>query len=368
MTERDRLLCVLGGGRADRLPWYADLSYLYTSMQERETLPAQFEGEEGYLRFHQELGAGIYLYAPNVWTERYAEGYSFQTRTENGVRHELWRTPGRELRAVWKYLPETCCYACTEHFVKDLEDLRAMVEICENTRYEENFAAFDRLDRLWGDHGIAFALAPVSVSPLQSLLARWSGVEVAVELCYDEEEALEELFQRVEASQDEAFRLLCASPAKVVEFPENLSGEVTGRQLFQQYNLPYYQRRISQLHEAGKKVGIHNDGTLSPCFQLLESCGFDFIEAVTPHPVGDLAPEELRANAGEKPVIFGGLPGALFSPVYSEAEFDAYLERVVALFSQNPGYVLGVADQVPPDGLWERVKEVRQAVEAHPLG
>lgn len=359
MNERQRLLHALRREPTDRLPWYADLSWFYSSMQERGTLESRFQGEEGYLRFHQEAGAGIYLYAPLVFKEQYENGYSFASETKSGVRTEFWHTPERTLRSVWKHLPQTNTFACVEHFVKSIEDFAAMAGICENTRYEENFQEFSRLDRLWGDDGLAFSIAPISVSPLQSLLARWAGVEQTVELCYDEEEEMEELIGRIQRAQDPVFDLLCEAPGPIVEFAENLSGEVTGKTLFERWNLPYYKQRTAQLHRAGKLVGIHNDGTLSPCFQMLETCGFDFIEAVTPAPVGDIPLEKLRENAGQQVVIFGGLPGALFSPVYSDKDFEEHLEKAIRQFSR-PGYVLGVADQVPPDGIWERVTAVRE--------
>jgi hypothetical protein len=128
------------------------------------------------------------------------------------------------------------------------------------------------------------------------------------------------------------------------------------------YNSEYYTKRINQLHEAGKYVSIHIDGTLRGCFELLEEAGFDAAEAVTPAPVGDILLEDLRKHSGSKMIIWGGLPGALFSPHYSEDEFDRHLNAVLATFKEDPLFVLGVADQVPPDGLISRIRKVRERI------
>ena len=60
VNERERLLAVLGGEKPDLTPWYGDLSYWYHGQIEKGTLDKRYEGAEGYLRMHQDAGAGIY--------------------------------------------------------------------------------------------------------------------------------------------------------------------------------------------------------------------------------------------------------------------------------------------------------------------
>jgi hypothetical protein len=71
---------------------------------------------------------------------------------------------------------------------------------------------------------------------------------------------------------------------------------------------------------------------------------------LTPQPVGDVALEEMRALAGSAQVIlWGGLPGAMFAPPFTWAEMEAHLHRLLTAWAGTP-FVIGVADQVPPDG------------------
>ena len=48
-----------------------------------------------------------------------------------------------------------------------------------------------------------------------------------------------------------------------------------------------------------------------------------------------------------------------------DEEFDRHVKAVLSVMRENPRYVLGVADQVPPDGLEYRVKRVRELVDQY---
>ncbi|HHW48837.1 MAG TPA: hypothetical protein GXX14_09505 [Clostridiaceae bacterium] len=362
MNERERVMAVLKGEKPDKTPWLADLSYLYTSMSLKGVLEEKYLGYEGYLEFYKDLGAGIYFYTPSLWKVEYTGGVEYLVHENDGVNTFIYKTPKGNLRSQMTYLPETYSWAYTEHFVKNIDDLRIMLYIFEHMMYRENFEEFNRIDKLWGGYGIPVPLAPVAVSALQKLLTRWAGVEKTIEIYTDYKDELEYVIDAIQASEDEVFDILAESPAQVIEFPENLSSEVTGRTFYQKYCMEYYSKRIKQLHDAGKFVAIHIDGMLQGCLPLLEKTGFDIAEAVTPAPVGDIELEKLREEAGEKIIIWGGLPGALFSPHYSEQMFESFLERIFKVFPPGSGFVLGVADQVPPDGLISRVKKVREMI------
>lgn len=363
MNPRERLLCVLQGGTPDKVPWYADLVYLYDSLKLTGRLDDRFRGDAGYLAFHQELGAGIYLYAPDLWIQSHSGGVTYWEETRGDRKTCTFTTPIGTLTSEHRYIPVSTTWVCTRHCVQSIDDLKVMLHVFEHSEYSKNYDEFRRIDDLWGANGLPVALAPISVSPLQKLLARWAGVENTLELYMEQEEVFDEVIARIQVSEDPVFEILADSPAQVIEFPENLSSEITGRFFFERYNLDYYRRRIRQLHDAGKIVSIHIDGTLNPCLPLLQEAGFDIAEAVTPAPVGDVPVEELRATAGDEIILWGGLPGALFSPAYSEALFEAHLEKVLQSFPLGSRFVLGVADQVPPDALIHRVTQVHEAVE-----
>ncbi len=111
---------------------------------------------------------------------------------------------------------------------------------------------------------------------------------------------------------------------------------------------------------------IHIDGTLKGLLKQEASTGFDVLEALTPDPVGDLAIEEW-ATYVDKPdtILWGGIPGVYFTPVISDQEFDRHIRAVLDVMKSEPRYVLGVADQVPPDGMESRVRRVAELVDKY---
>ena len=89
------------------------------------------------------------------------------------------------------------------------------------------------------------------------------------------------------------------------------------------------------------------------------------VESVTPAPVGDMAMGEMGDWAGPGPLLWGGLPGIYFTPLVDDSEFERLVREVLAVMTVESRYVLGVADQVPPDGLFRRIAQVRELVDRY---
>jgi len=364
MSIRSEVLDLLRGRPGRRVPWFGDLSYYYYSLERRDKLEKKHRGPEGEKRFYADFGVGIYLYTPDAFTVGYGERVKYtevKTPDRIGLRYD---TPVGSIESVQDYVPGQYCFAYSQHFVRTIQDLRVMRYVFENARYGENYEAYLHYDRLWGEDGIGFAMGVASMAPMQKLLSRWAGVETTVALSQDHPEEFAAAFAAIEQSQEPLVEVLAASPAEVVILPENLASQVVGESFFRRFDMPYYTRIVERLHAAGKLVAIHIDGGLKPCLGLLASCGFDIAEAVTPAPFGDLPVEELRRAAGPDIVIWGGLPGGVFSRNYSDEYFEQYLLNV--LRHADDRFVLGVADQVPPDAVPERIGRVRELVDSHP--
>lgn len=104
--------------------------------------------------------------------------------------------------------------------------------------------------------------------------------------------------------------------------------------------------------------GSSGDGTIRGLLSKLVSVGMDAIEALTPFPAGDVGVEEMRSVAGnDKVILWGGVPGVMFAPPFTWKEMAAHLEKLIAAWSGTP-FVVGTADQVPPNGDIEMVKKI----------
>ena len=364
MSIRSEVLDLLHGRPGRRVPWFGDLSYYYFSLERQNKLEKKHQGPEGEKRFYADFGVGIYLYTPDVFTIRYSEQVRYTEARSPDRIFLRYDTPLGSIQSVQDYIPGQYCFAYSRHFVRTIEDFRVMRYVFQNSIYGENYEAYRSCDRLWGEDGIGFAMGVASMAPMQKLLSRWAGVETTVALSQDYPEEFEAAFAAIEQSQEPLVEVLAESPAEVVILPENLASEVVGESFFRRFNMPYYRKVVGRLHAAGKLVAIHIDGGLKPCLGLLSSCGFDIADAVTPAPFGDLGVEELRKAAGPDLVIWGGLPGGIFSRNYSDRYFEEYVLNVLRHADER--FVLGVADQVPPDAVPERIGRVRELVDSNP--
>ena len=347
------------GEQTDLIPWFGDLSYYLFSLQMRGVLPEKYQGMEGEAQFYRDNKVGFCFNTPFTYGVEYTNGVSYEECTKRDGIYATYHTKYGDLTSVQAYSPSTFSYAYTKHFVEEIEDLKIMAHIFESMRYHENYEPYQRMVELYGEDGVPVECAPISVSPVQKLIARWAGVETTVDLYADETEDFEDCLTCIEEAQMPVFDVIAGSGAPIIEFPENLSSELSGG-FFRRYHIPYYKKVIDKLHKAGKVVGIHIDGTLQPCLGMLHEAGFDIAEAVTPDPCGDVKLEELRAVAGDDIFIWGGLPGAMFTSTFSDEQFADHINRLLAL--KDPKMILGVADQVPPDAVPERIREVSRII------
>lgn len=361
MSPRERVLTLLRGGTPDRVPWFGDLDYYAGSLIGRGLRPKDFRQSPEYIDWHRELGLGFYL-----------QGYfPFRTIIENCEvtewqdghdRHRRIETPRGVLHECWSWLPESYTEGPSEHLLKSVADLPAYAYMHEHTRYEPDYAFGHARKNIIGDAGVMLTYLPKG--PLMQMIALDAGIIAVVDMLSDDPDLFAATIESVRASHDRAAEISIHSPGEVLMIPENLSSESVGPKLFEQFMRPYQEHWTKRIREAGKFSCMHLDGTLRGLIRQECTVGFDFIEAMTPAPVGDLAVEDWASFCGDTSTIFwGGLPGAYFSPSTSEAEFERHVRATLAVMRSAPRYVLGVADQVPPDGLESRLHRTRELVE-----
>ncbi|MHA1336339.1 MAG: hypothetical protein ACTSPW_11415 [Promethearchaeota archaeon] len=128
---------------------------------------------------------------------------------------------------------------------------------------------------------------------------------------------------------------------------------------FEKYLIPYYEKRVKQLHRAGKYCHIHMDGSLRDLLPYLADLSFDGLEALTPEPQGDVSLEELRDAIGNK-IYLDGLPSVLFLPQYRLDYVKKFTLNLLELFS--PKLIVGISDEMPPNGDMRKLEIVADIV------
>ncbi|MHA1997385.1 MAG: hypothetical protein ACTSU9_04645 [Promethearchaeota archaeon] len=133
--------------------------------------------------------------------------------------------------------------------------------------------------------------------------------------------------------------------------------------VYKKYQQPYFERIAKECRKAGKFSFAHYDGHLKDILPFLgeDFYPFDGIEAPTILPQGDVSLDELKDALGEGIIVLDGITSTLFTKYYSDNDFVKHVNAVLEAF--YPNIVLGVSDEVPPNGLFNRMKMVEKIVE-----
>jgi hypothetical protein len=282
------------------------------------------------------------------------------------TRYTNFETPLGELRKVERSSKVSFSSAIVEHPVKTERDLKILRFIVQDYEIEPNREAYEhqeKLMRMWEGWGIVGSL-PLR-TPLARMVVEWAGLANVAKLQWRSREEFDETIQAMCEADDPVYEAIEESPAEFVYFGENLSSDIISPTMFRTYIDPYYRKRVAQLHAKGKLIYVHIDGTLRGLLPLLGPTGVDCAQSLTPYPMGDLAISELRVKAGDGITLWGGLPGVLFSRTYPVEMLRNALGDILKYHAQDHRFVIGVADQVPPDGELQRVKMVSDMVESN---
>ncbi|MHB0877376.1 MAG: hypothetical protein ACYC5O_15170 [Anaerolineae bacterium] len=346
MTARERVDAVFAGRPVDVVPWFADLQWWRAGKQAAGRLRPGHQGIAGLLRLHRDYDTGIYLDGfYMVSAEPTGPGFGESVEEDGDLLTRTLRTPAGDLRAVNQRATDS--WAPVVYPVSDVDGLKAVQAYYEALWYTPQDEECCWRQALYGGSGLTMPL--VQRTPLMELVVTWCGVMNLAVLEAEHPDQVRATIAVMECSQDNLYTLLAQCPSPYLEIGDNVSSEVVGG-YFRRYGMSYYQRRSAEMHLAGKRLGSHIDGTLRPVMRLAAEAGLDFVEGITPALVGDLTPEEIRDELAPYPtIVWGGVPASLFAePDWCAVE--RYVSHATRVLGRSGRLILGVGDQVPPNG------------------
>ncbi len=326
-------------------PWY-DWHRIFHNM------PARYEGLSLRDMFDT-MGVSMrymhyYSGIPDPVRLEFSPAVTITRHQENGEATIIYDTPYGSLTEGQKFTQDET-WRTVEFPVKGPQDFRAFLWLIEQYHYRFDQPSYDEGDAFVGERGIPQFWVPKS--PYQALAQTWMNLESLVYAMSDYRPQVEEVMRALDASYDDLYRQICASghadgsgKVQIINFGENLHEALMNPRSFEQYYLPFYEKRCAQLKAAGIYSHVHVDGYFHHLIKYLSKMPFDGIEALTPLPQGDMTLEEIKENIGDK-VLLDGIPAVLFMDDFSRDEVMASAEKVVKLFA--PRLILGVSDEVP---------------------
>ena len=381
MTPRERILGTFQKKRIDKIVWQPRIFGWYYSNRIKNKLPDGYK-DRALLK---SLYGSIQPYNGNV-PEKYKDRTMIQIYDDLNASPryaqevlgvDLFRFKNKEVKIKStddeKHGERTTIYETrigtlkevtmhayhTEYPVKTLDDIDIMEYVLNDTEFEFDVNAFKIADRAFGERGVIQTYYPHS--PLQRLIIDYMGFENTIYALNDSPDKIKDFLRAIEKWDDKMYEVILNSPIKILNFGENIDANLISPSIFEEYLIPYYKKRVDQIHQKSKFCHIHMDGSLKSLLPLINKSGFDGIEAATPLPQGDVTLGELKDALGDT-ILLDGIPAILFLPQYSYKDLETFTINILEMFS--PNLILGVSDEVPPATDIAKVKFVSKIVES----
>ncbi len=372
LSHRERILKIFKGERVEQVVWQPRIKFWYSgnhvqvpeAMRDKSwprhdpTIPSHFFGMD-LLEVHDELGASIRYCAESLGIGLFAVSMKKDAKVKSrgytesdGTQALVYETP------VGSVTEKRKGGYPVEHPVKRVEDLEVMKYIISEQQFDFNRPGFDLVEEVLEGRGIAQSY--YKRSPFMSCVLNYLGFEAMVIFLKRYKQKTEEFMRFIGEWEDKMYDALVDCPVKILNFGENIDSNLVSPRFYRDYCIPYYNRRIKQLHDAGKYCHIHMDGSLKDLLPLVKDTHFDGVEAATPEPQGDVTVEEIKESLGDK-VLLDGIPATLFMKEFPESRLEDTTRRLIELFGSR--LILGVSDELPPNGQIGRFKTVSKIVE-----
>lgn len=330
MTTKERIYTALRGRMPDQVPWtiYRGL------LPENETSRRLRSLGLGLVFTHGCYTANM----PNVKIEDVQEG-EYQVRTY----HTPLGTLSQKARLEQGYGSSWT----KEHLIKNLSDYEILKFIIEDTVYEPNYQPFIETARDVGEHGMV--MTSVQRLPFQKLWIEFAGIErLSIDL-HENRSAVESVFETMMEKDRELWNIVADSPAEFVWCPDNITGVVTGPELFDRYHAPYYEEVSEIMHSKGKRIVVHMDGMMKSLVEYVSKLNIDIIEAFTPPPDGDLPLDEAR-KAWKDKVIWINFPSSVH--IAKPQQIQSITKKLLNQAIPGDRFLIGVTENIPSTA-WE---------------
>ncbi|NPV54169.1 MAG: hypothetical protein HPY71_11690 [Firmicutes bacterium] len=352
---RDMNLAVFRGEDPGGVVWQPRLEFWYNVNKKRGTLPPHLRDAD-LLDVYDYCHASVRYFCNGLGVRYSKVKVTSRLEDERNLRY-IWETPVGTLTEVLHFDEWKISSYNVEYKIKRPEDFRVLEFILQDEEWYWDQEAYEQDVERVGKRG-----APQFYfrrSPIQGLFINHVGFERAIYMLHDYPGVIKRYIEVASRADDAMYDILCKCPTDILNLGENIDAYMDSPVIWRERLIPYYRARTEQLHAAGKFVHIHVDGAMKPLLPYLRDCPWDGIEAATPLPQGDVTLEEIKEALGDM-VLLDGIPAVYFLPSYPIETLVECAKKVVKLF--HPRLVLGISDEIPPDGDIERVRLVGEVV------
>lgn len=257
------------------------------------------------------------------------EFFSVQTAIENGSRitRTTLRVGGRTMTEVTKRDPEIDTIWVVEHLLKDVDDLKAYLQLPDSVfDVEPDVTNLFTEDAKLGDRGIVMVDTGDPICSAASLFA----MDVFTVMAYTENELFHQLLEKFARwIQPLTEKVSAGFPGHLwrIYGPEYAAEPYLPTGLFDEYVVRYTGPMVKAIQKHGGFARLHCHGHISKLLPYFAGMGVDAIDPIEPPPQGDVQLIDVRRQYGRDMVLFGNLeardienlPSSEFEQVVAQA-------------------------------------------------
>lgn len=359
MTGKERLLCVLDGGKPDRVPNAPFIFYnLIDEFYQRSETRALDEGTGGIdyiekgIELYEHFGFDILLRTANVFeylTEADDEEGKWRVQEERTGDNNSWSivttitTPEKTLRQQKKYhkaAPHEVVEAVTEYFIKDSSDFDQFLS------YQPPMRTFDtsqirRAVDLLGDRGL---VAPWAQGAFNSASFYRDVTELVMDP-YLDEPFYREMITYFSSRMQNFIRQLTDAGAHMICAGGNVANGITaGPKFFKEHVLPYEIEFTRTIKNMGVYYLYHNCGSAKSLYELYNPINMNVFETLTAPPAGDNDLALAFDTFDHDIVLSGNLDQIDFLIHASPAEVRKKVKEILDIAKPYGNFILAASD------------------------
>ncbi len=277
-----------------------------------------------------------------VQTDKYTEGQWHCTRT-------TIRTGGRTLSSTTRRSPEVDTTWTTEHLLKNVDDLKAYLELPDEFFAEEiDVAKLHEDDAKVGDRGIVMVDTEDPICAAASLFSMEDFLTVALTEPVLFHQLLEKLSRPLYARTE---RVSEAFPGHLwrIYGPEYAAEPFLPPRLFKEYVVRYTEPMVRTIKKHGGFARVHCHGRIGALLDLMCQMGADATDPIEPPPHGDVNLEYVRGKYGDRLVLFGNIELSDIESMEPTA-FERLVQQTLADGTRGQGRGFVLMPSAAPNG------------------
>lgn len=395
ITHRERILKVIRGEVADKIPYVPRIDLWYNANERAGTLPERHRQRtadeislaEGWAlhkivpdflkpeKPDDVIHRGIGLVRLKEFTYDFTFSSDIEIRTEgnNDQMQVEYVTPVGSVSVTHGYTEEMKNAGISvpwiqEHAIKGPEDYKVLAYMFGNMTFEPAYERFAQWQNEIGENGLVFenSMALNAGSPMHFIQKVLIDATEFFLHYNDYQKEMQELVDSLAHCYDQLLSILADSPAKAVYWDANVDSMITYPAYLKKDLLPWWQKAADVFHAKDKLMLIHPDGENDRLMDILADCGADVCEAVTPFPMTKVKIEEYYDTwcRSGKLTMWGGIPESmLLEKSATKEDFEAYLDHLFKVIAPGTRFIAGIGDTTPPGADFERLVRLGERIE-----